>query len=104
MEITVVGELTMRELRDIADDRTQVKSVSDLDFFEDVGNDWDTATGRTLGPNQTMVHQLVDTTTGDTYWLQATAAPIPNACTAVTLNCAAPTRDRWNFAIVEIVK
>ncbi len=69
-----------------------------------VGNDWDSATARTLGVNQTLVHQFMDASTGDTYWVQSTASAGANAGTVVTLNCTAPTSDRWNFAIVEIVK
>ena len=38
------------------------------------GNDWDRAAARTLGPNQTMLHQYLDTETGDTFWSQYTSA------------------------------
>jgi len=69
-----------------------------------IGNDWDKATARTLGASQTMVHQWLDTATGDTYWVQSAAAAIASSGTTVPLNCTAPTSDRWNFAIVEIVK
>jgi len=44
-----------------------------------VGNDWDHALPRALGPNQTMVHQWVDDPVNDTFWSQATSAAIPNA-------------------------
>jgi hypothetical protein len=36
-----------------------------------VGNDWDRSVARTLGAAQTMIHQMADTTSGDTYWVQA---------------------------------
>ena len=68
-----------------------------------VGNDWDRAVARTLGPTQTMVHQVVDSATGDTYWVQAWTGPVTTAGTRVQLNDTAPTNDRWNFASVEVV-
>jgi hypothetical protein len=67
-----------------------------------VGNDYDNPTARTLGPNQTMVHQYF-TPTGDTYWVQRQNAPTPTAGTLVTINDTAPTTDRWNMCIVEIL-
>jgi beta-lactam-binding protein with PASTA domain len=68
-----------------------------------VGNDWDRAVARTLGPSQTMVHQVVDSVAGATFWVQARTGPISLAGTSVQLNDTAPTNDRWNFASVEIV-
>jgi hypothetical protein len=68
-----------------------------------VGNDWDQAVGRTLGANQAIVHQWIDTATGDTYWVQSLNAPVPTAGTNVQLNDTSPTNDRWNFATVEII-
>jgi hypothetical protein len=68
-----------------------------------VGNDYDRAIARTLGANQVMVHQWVDTYTGDTYWVQAWASPVATAATSITLSAASPTTDRWNLAAVEIV-
>jgi hypothetical protein len=68
-----------------------------------VGNDWDNAIGRTLPAGHTTVHQWVDTAVGDTFWVQTPVARIDAAGTAVTLAVTAPTTDRWNFAIVEIV-
>ena len=38
-----------------------------------VGNDWDKAVARTPVSGQVLVHQRVDTQTGDTYWVQSTA-------------------------------
>jgi hypothetical protein len=69
-----------------------------------VGNDWDRAVARTLGANQTMVHQWVETTAGDTYWVQARTGAVAATGTSVQLNDTAPTNDRWNFASVEIVR
>src|SRR5262249_23733381 len=68
-----------------------------------VGNDWDTALARVLGPRQPMVPQLVDTAVDAPFWVQAFSAPIPAAGTSVTLNDTQPTADRWSFAAVEVV-
>jgi Bacterial Ig domain len=66
------------------------------------GNDWDRAIARTIGPNQTMVHQWVDSATGDTYWVQGWKGSVAASGTTIRLNDSAPTGDRWNFAAVEI--
>jgi hypothetical protein len=68
-----------------------------------VGNDYDSATPRTLGAGQTLVNQWPDTATGDTYWVQGTSAPSIAAGQTVTLNDTAPTADQWNFAAVEVL-
>jgi hypothetical protein len=68
-----------------------------------VGNDWDKAIARVLGAGQTMVHQWVDTGTGDTYWVQSLASVVAAAGSAVQLNDTSPTTDRWNFTAVEIL-
>jgi hypothetical protein len=68
-----------------------------------VGNDWDNAISRTVGPNQVMVRESVNTGVGDTFWLQARTGSIATVGTTVVLNDTAPTADRWNFASVEIV-
>ena len=67
-----------------------------------VGNDWDSATARTLPAGQVKVHEVVDTTSGDTFWVQSTSAPIIAAGTSVTMSTTAPTSDQWNFAAVEV--
>jgi hypothetical protein len=59
-----------------------------------VGSDLDRAVARTLGASQVMVHQDLETVTGE---------PVPAAGSSVQLNDTAPTNDRWNFAGVEIV-
>jgi hypothetical protein len=66
-----------------------------------VGNDYDNAIARTLGPNQTMVHQFLSSV-GDTYWVQSTAGPITTSGTNVTLNDTVPSGDRYNFSLCEI--
>jgi hypothetical protein len=80
-----------------------ISTTHDGSFVYGVGNDWDNAIGRTLPSNQTLVHQWIDTATGDTYWAQAFTAAVPTHGTSVTLNDTAPTTDRWNLAAVEIV-
>jgi hypothetical protein len=67
-----------------------------------VGSDWDSATARTLGANQTMVNQYL-ASVGDTYWVQRQNAPTAASGTTVTLNDTAPTTDRYNLTIVEVL-
>jgi hypothetical protein len=66
-----------------------------------VGNDWDSATARTLGANQVMVSQYL-ATVGDAYWVQRISVPAPLAGTVVTINDTAPTTDRFNLSICEV--
>jgi beta-lactam-binding protein with PASTA domain len=66
-----------------------------------VGNDWDRAVARTLGPNQTMIRQSINASAGDTFWVQAQLSSFSSS-TSVQLNDTAPTNDRWNFASIEI--
>jgi hypothetical protein len=65
-----------------------------------VGNDWDNAIARTVGPNQTLVSQYL-ATVGDTFWVQRTTNPVASG-TSVTINDTAPTTDRYNLTINEI--
>jgi hypothetical protein len=67
-----------------------------------VGNDWDNAVARTPVSGQVLVHQRVDTATGDTFWVQSTAAPL-TATALVDIHDNAPTNDQWNYAAVEVV-
>jgi hypothetical protein len=67
-----------------------------------VGNDWDNAIARTTVSGQVIVHQRVDKTVGDTYWVQSTAAP-STATGLVDIHDSAPTTDQWNYAAVEVV-
>ena len=67
-----------------------------------VGNDYDNAISRTPGPNQTVVHQDL-TTAGDTYWVQMQSAPTAVSGTTVTINDTAPTTDRFNLSICEVL-
>lgn len=68
-----------------------------------VGNDYDNAVARTVGSGQVIVHQWLDTSLGDTYWVQRVSAPIATSGTNVTINDTAPTTDQWNLSAVEVV-
>jgi hypothetical protein len=67
-----------------------------------VGNDFDNATARTVGPNQALVHQDL-TSAGDTYWVQMLNSPTPASGTSVTMNDTAPTNDSYNLSLVEVL-
>jgi hypothetical protein len=67
-----------------------------------VGNDRDRAVNRKLGPNQTLVSEATDPAR-DTYWVQSTTAHTASAGTLVTINDTAPTTDRWNLELIEIL-
>jgi len=66
-----------------------------------VGNDFDNAVARTVGPNQTIVNQYL-ATIGDTYWVQRVTNPVAATGTSVTINDTAPAGDRYNLTICEI--
>jgi Bacterial Ig domain/Lysyl oxidase len=67
-----------------------------------VGNDWDSAIARALGANQTLKHQYL-ASVGDTYWVQAQSSTTAVSGTSVTINDTAPTSDRYNLSIVEVL-
>ena len=67
-----------------------------------VGNDYDNAIARTVGSGQTLVHQYLSPV-GDTYWVQMENAPTMLSGTTVVINDTAPTGDRYNLAICEIL-
>jgi carboxypeptidase family protein len=67
-----------------------------------VGIDWDNATSRTPAANQTVVHEYL-ATVGDTYWMQRTTNLVPASGTLVTITDTAPTGDRYNLTICEIL-
>ncbi len=66
-----------------------------------VGSDWTGGLARTLGPNQTLLHQWFDPQIG-TFWVQSITGSVPLSGTQVTLNDTAPTSDQWNFSAVEV--
>jgi hypothetical protein len=67
-----------------------------------VGDDWDNATEREVGPNQTKVDEFL-APTGDTFWVQRQTATTALTGTPVTLNDTAPTADHWNLAAIEVL-
>ena len=67
-----------------------------------VGNDYDNAISRTPGTGQTLVHQYL-TPAGDTYWVQRMSSPTALSGTTVTINDTAPTTDRYNLSICEVL-
>jgi hypothetical protein len=67
-----------------------------------IGDDWDSAIPRTVGSNQTIVTQYL-ATVGDTFWVQRTTSTTPAAGTVVTINDTAPTTDRFNLTICEVL-
>jgi Big-like domain-containing protein/fibronectin type III domain protein/lysyl oxidase len=79
-----------------------VTTTHDHSLVFGVGNDWDNATARTVGPNQSIESQYLSPS-GDTFWTQYTTVQSGAAGSIVTLNDTAPTTDRYNFAAVEII-
>jgi hypothetical protein len=67
-----------------------------------VGNDWDSGISRNLGAGQTLVHEYL-APIGDTYWVQRQTNPSAASGTTVLINDTAPTGDRYNLAIVEVL-
>ncbi|MGA7795772.1 MAG: galactose oxidase-like domain-containing protein [Candidatus Acidiferrales bacterium] len=67
-----------------------------------VGDDFDKAVVRTLGPSQSMIHQFL-TPLGDTYWVQRQTNTTPISGTTVAINDTAPTGDRYDLSIVEVL-
>jgi hypothetical protein len=67
-----------------------------------VGNDWDRAQARTAGSGQSLVHQYL-APVGDTYWVQKQNSVTPLSGSTVTINDTAPTTDRFNLSICEIL-
>lgn len=67
-----------------------------------VGNDYDNAIARTPAPGQTVLHQDL-TSLGDTYWVQMQNAPTPLSGTTTGIADTAPTTDRYNLSICEIL-
>jgi len=67
-----------------------------------VGNDYDNAISRTPGASQVLVHQYF-ASTGDTYWVQRQNTTTAASGTTVTINDTAPTTDRYNLTICEVL-
>jgi hypothetical protein len=79
-----------------------LKSTRNNSWVFGVGNDYDNAIGRTAGANQILIHQYL-TSTGDTYWVQSQNAVTSLSGTSVSINDTAPTGDRYNLAMVEVL-
>jgi hypothetical protein len=67
-----------------------------------VGSDYDRAIARTPGSGQKLVHQYL-APINDTYWVQMQNTATSLSGTSVTINDTAPTTDRYNLAIVEVL-
>lgn len=67
-----------------------------------IGNDWDSATARSVGTNQVKENEML-ATAGDTFWVQRQTNTTATKGTVVTLNATKPTNDRWNLAVIEII-
>jgi hypothetical protein len=67
-----------------------------------VGNDFDNAIPRTPGSGQSLVHQNLSSS-GDSYWVQMQNVTTPMSGTLVMINDTAPTGDRYNLSIVEVL-
>ncbi|WP_347352614.1 Ig-like domain-containing protein [Intrasporangium sp.] len=68
-----------------------------------VGNDYDQALPRTVGADQRIVHQWVDSRTGDTYWVQSRTSATAAKGTTVTIDDPQPAGNRWNLTAVEVL-
>jgi hypothetical protein len=79
-----------------------LKTTRNNSLVVGVGNDFDNAIARTAGANQTVFHSDL-TPTGDTYWMQKQNGTTPLSGTSVTINDTAPTGDRYNLSIAEIL-
>ena len=71
-----------------------------------VGTDFDRSVARTPGSGQSLVHQALPSWHGvavDTFWVQMQNNPTLLSGTSVTISDTAPTTDRYNLSIVEIL-
>ncbi len=67
------------------------------------GNDFDNAIARTPASGQSLVHQNLSST-GDTYWVQMQNTSTQVKGTTVKINDTAPTGDRYNLSICEVLQ
>ena len=67
-----------------------------------VGNDWEAGPARTLGANQTMVHQYLAAGL-TTVWVQRTTRPSSASGASVTINDTAPAGNMYNLTICEVL-
>jgi hypothetical protein len=83
--------------------RVSLTTTADGSWVFGVGNDWDSARGRTIGADQAFQHQWVDSGSGDTFWMQRRNSQTARAGTTVTIDDTAPTDDQWNLTAVEVL-
>jgi hypothetical protein len=50
-----------------------------------------------------MLDQVVNTSSGDTFWSQYTNQPTGAAGSVVVATDTAPTNDQWNLVAVELI-
>jgi hypothetical protein len=67
-----------------------------------VGTDFDNLIARTVTSGQTIVHQFLAASAG-TFWMQRQNSPTTTAGTVVSISDTAPTGDRFNLSICEIL-
>ena len=65
-----------------------------------VGNDWDTATPRTLTAGQSLLVQNLDTSTGEAQWVQRVMARTTSS--RVVVSDSTPSSDQWNLAAIAV--
>jgi hypothetical protein len=80
----------------------QLVTTRNGSFVIGVGNDFDHATARTIGSGQTLIHQDLAPSTGDTYWVQMKTGSVPVSGTTVVINDTAPTADSYNLSVCEV--
>lgn len=76
-------------------------TTRDKSWVFGVGNDPSTNAARTIGANQTMIHEFQ--APNDDFWVQRRDTTTLLSGTAVTINDTAPTAERWNLALVEVL-
>jgi hypothetical protein len=81
----------------------QLKTLSATSLVFAAGNDWDSATARTLPTGWVLLDQWLNVGTGDTFWSQYTNQPTGAAGSRIAVSDTAPTTDHWNLAAVELV-
>jgi hypothetical protein len=79
-----------------------VTTTQDHSWVWGVGFDWTAAIHRTVGAGQTLFQQTTDKA-NNTDWVQSATAATPAGGTAVTINDTAPTSDRYDLVVVEIL-
>ena len=79
-----------------------VTTTQDHSWVWGVGFDWTAAIHRTVGTGQTLFQQTTDKA-NNTDWVQSATAATPAGGTAVTINDTAPTSDRYDLVVIEIL-